>query len=137
MDGITLTNLKKIHSELGSVMHAMKESDPGFSRFGEAYFSTVARGCIKGWKKHQRMTLNLIVPIGKVKFAIYDEGKNEFFDIVISQNNYKRLTVAPGLWVAFKGLDEKNILLNIADIEHAPGEFQSIEVGEISYVWEE
>ena len=43
-----------------------------FSEYGEAYFSTLKFGEIKGWNMHERMVLNLIVPIGKVIFVIYD-----------------------------------------------------------------
>ena len=52
--------------------HAIKKTDIGFLSFGEAYFSSVEYKLIKGWKKHKKMTLNFIVPIGKIKFVIHD-----------------------------------------------------------------
>ena len=52
MDGVVLTPLKQIKHPLGDLYHAMKKSDKDFSGFGEAYFSTVNQGCVKGWKKH-------------------------------------------------------------------------------------
>ena len=66
MDGITLTPLRRIENPKGDIFHAMKASDTGFSGFGEAYFSTVNKSDIKGWKKHTKMTLNLIVVMGEV-----------------------------------------------------------------------
>ena len=30
----------------------MKAVDPGYAGFGEAYFSMVDRGAVKGWKRH-------------------------------------------------------------------------------------
>ena len=62
-DGVLLTPLKIIEREQGNVMHALKNSDAGFDGFGEAYFTFVNNGVIKGWKKHREMTLNLIVCI--------------------------------------------------------------------------
>ena len=51
LDGVILTPLKKIGHPKGDVFHAMKLSDEGFCGFGEAYFSTVNKSEIKGWKK--------------------------------------------------------------------------------------
>jgi len=135
MDGIILTPLKQIHHPKGDIFHAMKKGDVGYSGFGEAYFSTVNKGDVKGWKKHTKMTLNLIVPIGAVKFVVYDGDKKEFFDVVLSQKNYQRLTVKPNLWMAFQGMEENNILLNLASIEHDSDEAENIELDDIKYEW--
>ena len=135
MDGVILTPLKQIRISKGSVLHAMKKSDIGFDGFGEAYFSTVNKNDIKGWKKHTEMTLNLVVPVGKMEFVIYNDKNHNFFNVTISQDNYQRLTISPGFWLAFRGLDEKNILLNIASIEHDPSESESIDLDKIIYDW--
>jgi dTDP-4-dehydrorhamnose 3,5-epimerase len=135
VDGVILTPLKQIRISKGSVLHAMKKSDIGFDGFGEAYFSTVNKNDIKGWKKHTEMTLNLVVPVGKMEFVIYNDKNHNFFNVTISQDNYQRLTISPGFWLAFRGLDEKNILLNIASIEHDPSECESIDLDKIIYDW--
>ncbi|MFW5625378.1 MAG: dTDP-4-dehydrorhamnose 3,5-epimerase, partial [Campylobacter hyointestinalis] len=67
MDGVILTPLKQIYNPKGNIFHAMKNSDIGYLGFGEAYFSTIDQNKIKGWKKHTKMTLNLIVPIGEIE----------------------------------------------------------------------
>jgi len=135
MDGIILTPLKQIHNSKGDIYHAMKKSDDGFDGFGEAYFSTIHKDDIKGWKKHTKMTLNLVVPFGEIEFVIYDENTKEFFSVKISQNNYQRLTVKSGLWVAFRGIQENSMLLNLASIEHDPDEANNVDISEINYVW--
>ncbi len=135
MDGIILTPLKQIFNPKGDIFHAMKKSDDGFDGFGEAYFSTIHKGDIKGWKKHTQMTLNLVVPVGEIEFVLYDDGRKEFFSIILSQNNYKRLTVKPNLWMGFRGIGEYNILLNLASIEHNPSEAINIDLSEIKYGW--
>ena len=132
MDGVTITPLKQIHNPKGDVYHAMKQSDDGYSGFGEAYFSTVHKNDKKGWKKHREMVLNLVVPIGEVEFVLFNENTQEFLSVYLSQNNYQRLTVNAGLWMAFRGVGESNILLNIASIEHDPDEAITIEIDEIS-----
>ena len=135
MDGVILTPLKQIHNPKGDIFHAMKKSDDGFNGFGEAYFSTIHNGDIKGWKKHSIMTLNLVVPIGSIEFVIYNEMKKEFFSVILSQNNYQRLTVTPGLWMAFRGMEENSMLLNLASIEHDPQEALNINLDEFAYEW--
>lgn len=135
MDGVILTPLKQIKHPKGDIFHAMKKSDYGFDGFGEAYFSTINKGDIKGWKKHTKMTLNLIVSIGEIEVVVYDENTKEFFSLKLSHNNYQRLTVKPGLWMVFRGLREYNMLLNLANIEHDPDEAINIGIEEIKYEW--
>jgi len=134
MDGVTLTPLKKIEHPKGDVFRAMKASDKGFSGFGEAYFSTINKSEIKGWKKHTKMTLNLIVVTGEVEFVVYDG--NGFFSVKLSRNNYQRLTVKPNLWLAFRGFSTENILLNLASIEHNPEESESADLDIFGYIWD-
>ena len=133
MDGVILTPLKQIHHPKGDVFHGMKNNDAGFNGFGEAYFSTIHQNDIKGWKKHTQMTLNLIVITGEIEFVI--SNGHDFVTAKLSRNNYQRLTIFPGLWVAFRGIDTENILLNLANLEHDPQEAINIPLEEIYYEW--
>lgn len=125
-----LTYLKKIQQDTGSVMHGLKASDKSFQGFGEAYFSSVNHQMVKGWKLHKKMTLNLIVSKGEIRFIVHEGSKAEdqdqiipLIDIILGEKNYSRLTVPPGYWLAFSGIGhDYNILLNIANIEHDPEE---------------
>lgn len=142
IEGVLLTPLKKIPHPKGDIFHAMKKSDPGFSAFGEAYFTEINFNEIKGWNRHQRMTLNLIVPVGKVIFVIYDDRersktRGDFLPVEISVDAYQRLTVPPGLWLAFKGMsDGINLILNVADMEHDPDEVERLNLEQIEYDWD-
>jgi len=133
MDGITLTPLKKILHPKGDIFHAMKKTDKGFCGFGEAYFSTIKCGEVKGWKKHNKMTLNLVVVSGEVEFVLYNQMG--FFNVKLSLNNYQRLTIVPNIWVAFRGIDTENILLNLANIEHNPNESDNLKLDSFDYNW--
>lgn len=138
---VFLTPLKQIYHPQGDVYHGIKNSDTGFVGFGEAYFSTILFKEIKPWKKHIKMTLNLVVPVGAIRFVIYDDRLESstlgsFFDVIIGEKNYQRLTIPPGVWVAFTGASsEKNLLLNVADIEHDPNEVVRKELEEINFQW--
>ena len=135
MDGIILTPLRQIYNLKGDVYHVLKKSDNSFDGFGEVYFSTIHKDKTKGWKKHTKMTLNLVVPVGRIKFVIYNEDTRKFSSVTLSQDNYQRLTVKPNFWLAFKGLEKSNILLNLASIEHDPAEAVNIELEEVKYDW--
>jgi len=142
IEGVILTPLKKITHPKGDILHGVKKSDHGFVDFGEAYFTKVNFGEIKGWNKHKRMTLNLIVPTGKVVFVVYDdrensETKGSFLSIEISVDAYQRLTVPPGVWLAFKGMsDGTNLILDVTDMEHDPDEGERLNLEQIEYNWD-
>ena len=78
------------------------------------------------------MILNLVVPFGCIRFVLFDDRKeNPTFRqlqvIELSLANYQRLTVPPGIWMAFQGIGEKeNLLLNIASITHNPDEADNL-----------
>ena len=76
---IVKTPLKRIPTVGGDVMHALKYSDNGFNGFGEVYFSWVERGAIKAWKCHQKMTLNLVVPLGEISFVFHIKDQKTVF----------------------------------------------------------
>lgn len=141
IEGLLVTPLKSIANDKGNVLHAMKASEDSFFSFGEAYFSFINHYEVKGWKKHLRMYLNLIVPIGAIKFVAYDDRKcsktyKHFFEITLSEENYCRLSVPPGVWLSFQGINQgQNLLLNIASIEHDPTESMSCNLSDIQYNW--
>ena len=79
------------------------------------------------------MILNLVVPIGEIEFVVYDGS--DFFSVKLSKYNYQRLTIKPNLWLAFKGLSDENMLLNLASIEHTPAESENTELHNFNYDW--
>ncbi len=134
--GITLEPLKVIFVDNGCVRHGLKSSDDSFVKFGEAYFSEVKYQKIKGWKLHKEMILNLVVPVGNIRFVFFCEASKEFYDVTIGENNYQRLTVKPGIWFAFQGVGkERNVVLNIASINHNPEEVNTCLIDSIPYDW--
>ena len=123
-------------------MHVIKKNDVGYVKFGEAYFSTIIYRSIKAWKKHNIMTLNLVVPIGKVSVVIYDDRVNSktkgFFNkFTIGSKKYCRLTIPPSIWFGFEGLAQSpSIVLNIADIIHDQNEVERKKIEDLVFNWE-
>ena len=140
MKGLIISELNQIYNPKGDILHALKKSDSSFNNFGEAYFSFVKYNQIKGWKKHTKMIMNLIVPVGEIKFVLYDDRDNKsepkIKEVTIGQSNYKRLTIPPNIYFSFKGISKNiNLILNIADMEHDPNESINIELSDIAYEW--
>ena len=141
IEGVSLHPLKQIHVPKGDLWHAFKATDEGFVGFGEAYFTQIQSGEVKGWKRHNRYVLNLVVAVGAVKFVIYDDRKGSptqghFQEIILSPHgSYQRLTVAPGLWMAFAGAapSQTSILMDLIPEVHDPSESDKKELGEIEY----
>ena len=133
---IKITSLKIIKSSKGDVLRVLKKKDLKNWNFSEAYFSKVKFGKIKAWKLHLKMTLNLVVPSGRVKFVFYSEQGKCFRVIEIGDKNYSRLTVPPKIWFGFKGVSKKeNIILNLTNIEHNPREILRRDKNKIKFNW--
>jgi dTDP-4-dehydrorhamnose 3,5-epimerase len=134
LSNIIETELKQVYLEDGDVLHALKKTDDGYLDFGEAYFSSVKYLAVKAWKRHTKMTMNLIVPHGKINFVMTDGQL--FKSFVLSRENYKRLTVPPMIWFGFQGLsDRESLVLNVADVVHHPDEVERKELSEIKFNW--
>ena len=137
LGGIITTHLLKIPTDGGDVLHGIKKNEETYFGFGEAYFSNIKKGKIKGWKLHKEMTMNLIVPSGTVKFVFFDEKLKSHQELTIGRINYCRVTVPPKTWFAFQGLDNKypNLVFNFANLQHDPNEVIRKEINEIFYNW--
>ena len=125
MKQIIIKPLKKFNLEEGDVLHALKSSEDEFHGFKEAYFSTIKKNKTKAWKRHLLMTMNLIIPIGKVQFIFYDNNKKLLLNTIVGEDNYSRITVPPMIWFGFKGLSSHtSYILNISDERHNPAEVE-------------
>jgi len=136
--GVILTPQNIIPTDGGEVMHVIKSTDSEFFGFGEAYISSIEHGCIKGWKKHTKMISNITVPKGEVRFVLCEDKKNSpaFQEVLLSKDNYSRLTIPPNVWFAFEGKAAgTSMVLNISSITHDPEECVNKDLSLINYNW--
>lgn len=125
IEGVTLSELRQIGDERGTVLHMLRSDAPEFTRFGECYFSEVLPGAVKAWKRHRAQTQNLAVPVGRIRIAIYDdrEGSATRGNLQVLElgrpDAYLRLRVPPRLWYGFQCISATPALLaNCADLPH-------------------
>lgn len=133
---IKISPLEQVHVTGGDVFHGLKSSDSEFYGFGEAYFSWITYGSIKAWKRHKKMVMNLIVPLGQVRFIFLDQSREIIQEEVIGSGNYVRLTVPQGVWFGFQGLcSPQSLVLNIGNIPHDPDEVERASIDAFNYSW--
>ena len=144
IDGVSILPLKQILDERGKIMHMLKSADDHFSQFGEIYFSSVQRGAIKAWHLHKEMTLNYAVPVGKIKFVLFDDRENSrtkgvIQEVFMGPDNYVLVTVPPYVWNGFKGVAQgESLVANCATLPHDPDEIVRMDPfsHDIPYDWE-
>jgi len=82
---IKVTSLKIVKQSKGNIMRVLRKRELKKWNFQEAYFSKIKSGKVKAWKFHTKMTLNLVVPSGKVKFVFYHQKTRSFRIIEIGE----------------------------------------------------
>jgi dTDP-4-dehydrorhamnose 3,5-epimerase len=133
IDGMTITPLRRIPDERGSVFHMLRDDSPVFERFGEIYFSTVYPGAIKAWHLHREMTLNYAVPVGMIKLVCYDdrEGsttRGNLVELHVGELNYVLVTIPAQVWNGFKGEGTGTALVaNCSTVHHSPDEIERLD----------
>jgi len=126
IEGVQVIPLRRIPDERGAVYHMLKRTDPHFTGFGEVYFSTVRKGVVKGWHRHQEATLNYSCIHGAIKLVLFDDRefsgtRGNLMEIFLGPENYALVIIPPMVWNGFKGLTEPTaIVANCRTTPHDP-----------------
>lgn len=128
IDGVRVSPRRVIVDPRGDVLHMLKRTDAEFSEFGEIYFSRVLSGQEKTWRRHRLATSQIAVPIGSVRFALFDDregsltsGRHDSY--TIGESNHHLLTIPPLIWYAFENAGATTALIvNCSSLPHDPNE---------------
>ena len=133
---IKIYPLKKAKTKGGDILKIIDKNSKGFDGFAETYFSWINHRRVKAWKFHKKMTMNLVVPFGKVKFVFFDAKAKKILQLIIGKNNYKRIHVKPGVWFGFQGLAKPNsLILNFSNYKFNKREILRKEKKDINFKW--
>ena len=143
INGVKVTPLKKIEDDRGKLLHMMKTDTNIFERFGEIYFSITNLDVVKGWYRHKKNTLNIVVIFGECKFVLYDNRqssptKENISTLTLSLKNYYLLTIPPMIWYGFKSIgDKQSIIANCTTLPHSSNEMDRLTINtkKIPYKW--
>ena len=134
LNNIRIKQIKKISNSEGEIIKILNEQDQNYKGFGELYTSSINNRTIKAWKCHQKMTLNLRVILGEVKF-VFSDGKSNFKEFILSSKDLFLITVPPNIWYGFTGLDEFSLILNFTDLVFEENEILRKKIKDIKYDW--
>ena len=144
IEGVKIIQKKRIPDERGTIFHMMRNDDPHFIQFGEIYFSTIFKNVIKGWHKHNEMTLNYVCIYGRIKLVLYDDRENsptkgEIMEIFLGPDNYSLAIIPPLIWNGFKGMSNPYaIVANCCTHTHDPSRSERLDPikNDIPYNWD-
>ena len=125
IEGVQIVPLRRIPDERGTIYHMLKATDPHFQEFGEIYFSSIYRDVVKGWHRHDLMTLNYCCIFGRVKVVVHDDREGSDTrgatqEIFIGEDNHSLVVIPPNIWNGFKGMSDRSIVANCATHPHDP-----------------
>jgi dTDP-4-dehydrorhamnose 3,5-epimerase len=144
IEGVKIIPKRQILDERGAIYHFLRCDSPEFEQFGEIYFSWIYPGVIKGWHRHKLMTLNYVVPVGRVKLVLYDNRPNsstlgEVQEIYLGEGNYQLVNIPPMIWNGFKGIGvQAAMVANCSTVPHSPDEIERLDPfsDQIPYKWD-
>ena len=125
--------LKVIPDERGFLMEILREDDPLFERFGQAYLTVAYPGVVKGWHYHKQQKDYFTVVKGMAKVVLYDNRdgsptKGEVNEFYLGEKNLTLLVIPPLVVHGIKGIGvEPAYLLNIPTRKYeyaSPDEFR-------------
>ena len=143
IEGVHVIPLRQFPDDRGAVLHMLRADEPHFEQFGEIYFSKVNPGAIKAWHLHRESTINYAVPVGVIRFVLYDDrhaskSRGCIHEIRLGENEYQLVTVPSGIWNGFQGLsDEVSLVANCATLPHDENEIERADpfTRSIPYEW--
>ena len=112
-----------------------------FNKISEVYFSEIFKNKIKAWKKNKNSDQFLYVFLGKIQIVIYDDRniKNKKLNIhyVGEKMKYSKIYLPKNVWYGFKGLNQKNIIVNALKLKHEQCKTINMEKKNklIPYIW--
>jgi len=137
--GLKKTKLRSLKNDSNFLRDGIKDYELKGKKFGELYTSTISYKEIRAWKLQKKLTIDLLVPIGKVKVCLYDGrlknnklGKKH--KIILSQNPYFRLQIPPGVWYGFCGLSQNiNLIIAITNRIFNEKEVRRLDISELKF----
>jgi dTDP-4-dehydrorhamnose 3,5-epimerase len=140
--GVQVVPLGRIPDERGTIFHMLRRTDAHFIEFGEIYFTSIYRGVVKGWHRHQDMTLNYACISGRIKLVLYDDRaesptRGSLMERFLGPDDYSLAVIPPGVWTGMKGMTDESLVANCATHPHDPSRTERMDpfAGGIPYDW--
>lgn len=100
----------KVHVDRRGIVRRISDGLPFF--VADVYSTSVFSCERKGQHWYDTKIMSYVCVKGTVQVTVFDPDKNECDAIYLSDKNYKRITIPPGLWVTLEGIEQgENILV--------------------------
>ena len=71
-----------------------------------------------------------------MRFVFFNTKKETYYQEIVGESNYSRITVPPGIWFGFQGLaSTKSLVVNIANIVHDQKEVEKKSLDYFNFNW--
>ena len=88
---------------------------------------------------HKKITLNIVVPIGNVRFVLFEMKKNKVSkieEVKIGQDDYRLLTINPKIWYGFIGISKNpSMIVSLTNMLHDENEMVRENINFFDYNW--
>jgi len=132
LEGVFWEPKQVISDGRGAVLHHLRSDEPRFAGFGELYCSAIPPGVVRAWKLHKKICQRMIVPVGQVRFVLYDPRKDsptygQTQEITLRRDPHGLFGIPPAVWYGFEGLGPgESLIVNCANEPHDPGEVERL-----------
>jgi dTDP-4-dehydrorhamnose 3,5-epimerase len=117
--GVKIKQLRRIEDDRGWLMEILRDDDPEFLGFGQAYLTTCYPGIVKAWHAHRKQTDNFCLLRGAAKIGLFDGRPDspthrQTDTVILSERTPLLLQIPPLVWHGQMALgSEVSYLLNI------------------------
>ena len=133
MNKIIISKSDNIANPKGKILKFLDISSEGYKGFGEVYLSFIKKNKIKAWKINNKVTSNLIVPVGKVLIVIYD--KKEKFVLKRLVSSAIKVTIPPLFYYGFMGIGENNLIINLLNKKYSKDNATNLKSSKFKFNW--
>lgn len=144
--GVRVKQLKTNLDSRGRLFEVLRSDDEIFTRFGQAYITTVYPGVVKAWHLHENQTDNMCLVSGDLKLVIHDlredsPTRGQTDEFYLSAENRLLVQIPLKVYHGFQNVGaEEAIVLNIPDrvYDHSAPDEKRLDPydNEIPYNWE-
>jgi dTDP-4-dehydrorhamnose 3,5-epimerase-like enzyme len=101
----------------------------------DVYCTSVYKDIVKGWHGYKTKTICFTCIYGCIKFVLYDPQTLDKESIIIGTDNYKAISVPPGVFSAFKGIAPFSEVVVVADEMFTESGMIRVPIEAIDYDW--
>lgn len=126
-----------VHSDgRGYLFEVLRNDDPAFKEFGQAYINYTEPGVIKGFHSHRFNEDNFVCLSGRIKLVLLDPDTKEVMEIFLGPENCRRVTIPVELMHGWMALgNERACVLNVSTKSYNPKDPDETRVPPDFYSW--